>query len=105
MPISPQLNIFRYAKFNPEALLSLAKGLRGFPCTCDQSMAPKAGSMNWVVFITFEDGVQWAFRSPRYDTLMLTDETASKLLISEASPLKYLETHCSIPVPKVFLYR
>jgi hypothetical protein len=105
MPISPQPNIFRYAKFNLEALLSLAKDLRGCPCTCDPFTAPKAGSMNWVIFITFEDGVQWVFRSPRYDTLMVTDETASQLLISEASTLKYLETHCSIPVPKVFLYR
>ncbi|KAF4439335.1 Altered inheritance of mitochondria protein-like protein [Fusarium austroafricanum] len=60
--------------------------------------------MNWVVFIAFDDGVQWVFRSPRYDTLMFAGETAAKILISEASTLKYLETHCSVPVPKVYSY-
>jgi hypothetical protein len=102
MPVPPRPNIFRYVKFNLEAILSLASKLRGLPCICDESKAPKAGSLNWAVFIIFSDGVQWVFRSPRYDTLMFTNETASEMLISEASTLKYLDTHCSIPVPKVY---
>lgn len=105
MPVPKQSNIFRHAKFNLEALLSLAKKHRDQPCTCDESQVPKAGSMNWVIFITFEDGVQWVFRSPRYDTFMYSDGTASKMLISEASTLKYLEANCSIPVPRVYSYR
>lgn len=105
MPMPPRPKIFRWAKFNLKALLSLAKKLRGRLCSCDDSQAPKTGSLNWVIFITFDDGVQWVFRSPRHDTLMFANETASKILISEASTLKYLETHCSIPVPKVYSYR
>ena len=98
-------NIFQYAKFNFEALLSLAKKLRGLPCICDESQLPKSGSMNWVIFLTFDDGVQCVFRSPRFDTSMFSDETASRILISEASTLEYLDAHCSIPVPKVYAYR
>lgn len=105
MTMPPQPSIFRWSKFNLEALLSLATKLRGRPCTCDESKAPKTGSLNWVIFITFDDGVQWVFRSPRYDALMFSDETASKMLISEVSTLKYLKAHCSIPVLEVYSYR
>ncbi|KAF5234209.1 hypothetical protein FANTH_12246 [Fusarium anthophilum] len=100
----PRPRIFRWAKFNLEALLLLAEKLRGQSCTCDESKIPKSGSLNWVIFITFDDGLEWVFWSPRYDTHIFSDETASKILISEASTLKYLETHCQIPVPKVYFY-
>lgn len=83
----------------------LAEKLRGRSCTCDESQVPKSGSLNWVIFITFDDAVEWVFRSPRYDILMFSDETASKILVSEASTLKYLEIRCQIPVPKVYSYR
>ncbi|KAH6969360.1 kinase-like domain-containing protein [Fusarium avenaceum] len=102
MPTRPA--IFRWVKFNVAALLSLAKNLRGISCTCDESEFPKSGSMNWVIFITFDDGVEWVFRSPRQDSLMFSDETATKILISEASTLRYMETHCSIPVPRVYSF-
>lgn len=106
MPVPPpRPKIFRWAKFNLEALLFLAEKLRGQSCTCDESKTPKSGSLNWVIFITFDDGLEWVFRSPRYDTHMFSEETASKILISEASTLKYLEAHCQIPVPKVYSYR
>ncbi|KAF5701292.1 altered inheritance of mitochondria [Fusarium mundagurra] len=105
MPVPPpRPRIFRWAKFNLEALLLLAEKLRGLSCTCDESKIPNSGSLNWAIFITFDDGVEWVFRSPRYDTHMFTDETASKILISEASTLKYLESHCQVPVPKVYAY-
>ncbi|KAG5826408.1 hypothetical protein H9Q74_003502 [Fusarium xylarioides] len=105
MPIPPpRPRIFRWAKFNLEALLILAEKLRGRSCTCDETKVPKSGSLNWVIFLTFDDCVEWVFRSPRYDTHMFSDETASKILISEASTLKYLESHCQIPVPKVYSY-
>ncbi|SCV25445.1 uncharacterized protein FFB14_00338 [Fusarium fujikuroi] len=105
MPVPPlRPKIFRWAKFNLEALLLLAEKLRGRSCTCDESKVPKSGSLNWVIFLTFDDGVEWVFRSPRYDTSMFSDETASKILVSEASTLRYLETHCQIPVPKVYSY-
>lgn len=90
---------------NLEALLLLAEKLRGRPCTCDESKVPKSGSLNWVIFLTFDDEVEWVLRSPRYDTNMFSDETASKILVSEASTLRYLETHCQIPVPKIYSYR
>ncbi|KAF5592100.1 kinase-like domain-containing protein [Fusarium pseudocircinatum] len=63
-------------------------------------------STHWVIFITFEDGVEWVFRSPwRGLSAIITEESASKLLISEASTLKYLRTLDSIPVPEVFSFR
>ncbi|KAK7403933.1 hypothetical protein QQX98_010303 [Neonectria punicea] len=97
--------IFAYAKFNLDALLSLATRLRGRPCTADASTRPKTGSLNWVIFITFEDGIEWAFRSPRSGpSTILTKESASKMLISEASTLKYLRTHSSVPVPEVYSF-
>ena len=98
--------IFRYATFNLKALLDLAQKLRGRPCTCDVSKLPKFGSLNWVIFVSFDDGIEWVFRSPRTGlSAILTDESASKMLISEASTLKYIRAHSSIPVPEVYSYR
>lgn len=98
--------IFRYAKFNVDALLDLCHSLRGRLCTCDRSKPPKTGSLNWVIFVTFDDGVEWVFRSPRggYDAIH-SDESASKLVVNEASTLKYLGARTSIPVPQVYSYR
>ncbi|KAF7560258.1 hypothetical protein G7046_g3883 [Stylonectria norvegica] len=97
--------IHRYATFNVTALLDLAQRLRGRPCTCDSSKSPKSGSLNWAIFVTFDDGVDWVFRSPRSSHFTkLRDETASKMLISEASTLKYMTAHCGIPVPEVYAY-
>lgn len=98
--------IFRYAKFNLDALLALAEKLRCRPCTCDVSKPPKTGSLNWVIFVSFDDGVDWVFRAPLTGlSVIITDETASKMLVSEAFTLKYLRAHSSIPVPEVFSYR
>ncbi|KAF4462691.1 kinase-like domain [Fusarium albosuccineum] len=97
--------IYRYAKFNLDALLALGEKLRGRPCTCDTTKPPKFGSLNWVVFLLFDDGIEWVFRSPRTGlSAILTDESASKMLVSEASTLKYLRAHSSIPVPEVYSY-
>lgn len=98
--------IFRYAQFNIDALLALAGKLKGRTCTCDRSKPPKSGSLNWVIFVSFDDGTEWVFRSPRTGlSTIVTDETAAKMLVSEASTLKYLRAHSSIPVPEVFSYR
>lgn len=98
--------IFAYAKFNLDALLSLATRLRGRSCSADPSIRPKTGSLNWVIFITFDDGIEWAFRSPRNGpSAILTEESASKLLASEASTLKYLRANSSVPVPEVYSFR
>ncbi|KAF5019493.1 hypothetical protein F66182_8500 [Fusarium sp. NRRL 66182] len=97
--------IFSHAKFNLDDLLSLATRLRGRPCTADESIKPKTGSLNWVIFIIFEDGIEWAFRSPRRDlSTIVTDESASRMLVSEACTLKYLEAHTVIPVPEVYSF-
>ncbi|KAF5704370.1 RNase H domain-containing protein [Fusarium mundagurra] len=97
--------VFAYADFDLDALLSLASKLRGQLCTVDTSARPKAGSTHWAIFITFEDGVEWVFRSPRSGlSAIITEESASKLLISEAVTLKYLRTLGSIPVPEVFSF-
>ncbi|KAF5622984.1 RNase H domain protein [Fusarium sp. NRRL 52700] len=97
--------VFVYANFDLDALLSLAARLRGQLCTVDTSTRPRAGSTHWVIFIAFEDGVEWVFRSPRGgSSAIITEESASKLLISEATTLKYLGALGSIPVPEVFSF-
>lgn len=46
------------------------------------------------------------FRSPKSGCdAFYSDETASKILVSEASTLLYLKANTSIPVPQVFSYR
>lgn len=78
--------IFAFAKFNLDALLSLATQLRGGrPCTADVSKRPKAGSLNWVIFITFDDGIEWVFRSPRR-SMSIKTESHYKMTISELLP-------------------
>ncbi|KAF5251266.1 hypothetical protein FANTH_3558 [Fusarium anthophilum] len=95
--------VFAYANFDLDALISLAARLRRRSCTVDTSARPRAGSTHWALFIAFEDGVEWAFRSPRRGlSAIIAEESASKLLISKASTLKYLRGLGSIPVPEVF---
>ncbi|KAI1041064.1 hypothetical protein LB505_005852 [Fusarium chuoi] len=97
--------IYYFAKFNLPALLSLVEQRRGQPCTCDITQMPKCGSLNWVIFLCFQDGVEWVFRSPRSDfDSFYSDDTASKILVSEASTLLYLKANTSVPVPQVFSY-
>lgn len=96
--------IYYFADFNLEALLSLSARLRGCPCTCDVSQMPRTGSLNWVIFISFDDEVEWVFRSPR-SRGFYSVETASKIVVSEASTLIYLKAHTSVPVPEVYSYR
>ncbi|CZR37879.1 uncharacterized protein FPRO_06930 [Fusarium proliferatum ET1] len=97
--------IYYFAKFNLPALLSLAEQRRGQPCTCDITQMPKCGSLNWVIFLCFQDGVEWVFRSPKSDfDSFYSDDTASKILVSEASTLLYLKANTSVPVPQVFSY-
>ncbi|KAJ0415441.1 hypothetical protein BJY00DRAFT_317865 [Aspergillus carlsbadensis] len=97
--------IFTYARFNITALLSLARSIRGKNCSCDETQRPESGSLNWAIFIAFEDGVEWVFRSPRR-SFGLPKATASEVLLSEVATMKYLrETAGSgIPVPGVFSY-
>ncbi|KJK73544.1 hypothetical protein H634G_11202 [Metarhizium anisopliae BRIP 53293] len=97
--------IFSCAKFNLDALLSLARGIRGRACTCNVSAAPKTGSMNWAIFISFDDGLDWVFRSPRSGHhAIVSDESAQKMLLSEVATLKFLKKHTSVPIPEVFSF-
>ena len=98
--------IFRYSQFNLDALLALAYALRDQPCTSDKSKPPMAGSLNWAILVSFDDEVEWTFRSPRSgrDT-HLSDESACRMLASEAATLKYIRAHSLAPVPQVFAYR
>ncbi|PON24287.1 hypothetical protein TGAM01_v206975 [Trichoderma gamsii] len=98
--------IYHFADFNLEALLSLSEQLRGRKCTCDVTKMPNCGSLNWVVFVTFDDGIEWVFRSPMASrNSIYSDETSSKIVNSEASALMYLKAHTSISVPEVYSYR
>ncbi|KAL7926034.1 kinase-like domain-containing protein [Trichoderma austrokoningii] len=98
--------IFYFAKFNLEALLSLCEQLGGRKCTCDDvTKMPKSGSLNWVIFVTFEDGIEWVFRCPMaVRNQFYSEETSSKIVNSEAATLMYLKAHTSIPVPEVYSY-
>ncbi|KAL2858435.1 kinase-like domain-containing protein [Aspergillus pseudoustus] len=96
-------NIFTYAKFDVAALLSLACSIRGKECSCDETQRPSSGSLNWVIVISFGDGVEWVFRSPRR-LFGLKKATASEVLMSEVSTMKYLRETSKIPVPEVFAY-
>lgn len=93
-----------HEKFNLPALLERASQLRNVPCCCDLPRRPISGSLNWVIFLTFEDGVEWVFRSPTTGDYDLSLEHAGELLESEVATLKYLKLNSSIPVPDVFDY-
>ena len=101
-----KLKVFRYSDFNLDALLALASRLRKQACSCDTSKPPLAGSLNWVIFVAFEDGVEWVFRSPHSGARsFLSHEYTCRLLSSEVATLRYLRAHSAIPVPEVFAYR
>ncbi|OAA35580.1 Protein kinase-like domain protein [Beauveria brongniartii RCEF 3172] len=97
--------IFSCARFNLDALLSLAGGLRGRECACNVAAAPKTGSMNWAIFVSFDDGLEWVFRSPRSGPhAIVSDESAQKMLLSEVATLKFLRNNTSVPVPEVYSF-
>ncbi|KAG2017080.1 hypothetical protein GB937_005677 [Aspergillus fischeri] len=81
--------IYAYAKFDIAALLLVARNIRMKACSCDELQCPKSGSLNWVIFLTFEDRVEWVFRSPR-KAYRLQKNFASQVLASEVATLNYL---------------
>ena len=96
--------IFAYAKFDLEALCSRATTLRqGVSCIGDPNQHPASGSFNWTIFVSFEDGVRWIFRSP-HSKQFQPAEIGRKILASEAATLRYLRAHSDIPVPEVYDY-
>ena len=104
--VNKKANIFRYATFNVDALLQLARGIRQLPCWCDESQTPKCGSFNWVIFITFDDGVEWVFRVPKHNEgYGLGSQTIREMLASEAATMILLREKSNVPVPEVFSYR
>ena len=98
-----EANIYAHASFDLAALFSIARAIRQKDCTCDESQRPKSGSLNWVIFIVFEDGVEWVFRSPR-KAFGLREGIASEVLLSEVATLEYLGKIDCIPIPRVFSY-
>ncbi|KAJ6143544.1 Aminoglycoside phosphotransferase [Penicillium samsonianum] len=104
--MSPNQNpqIFAYAKFDLHALCRQASALRqGVPCAYNPDERPATGSFNWAIFISFEDGVRWVFRSPHSRSFMPM-EMGMKILASEAATLRYLRPYSDIPVPEVYDY-
>ncbi|EJP65969.1 RNase H domain containing protein [Beauveria bassiana ARSEF 2860] len=62
--------------------------------------------MNWVIFVSFDDGVQWAFRSPRTGCeAIISDDSVKKMLLSEVATLKVLREKTTVPVPEVYSFR
>lgn len=98
--------IFKYANFNVSALCLLGAELRnGQRCYCNPSQLPSCGSFNWAILMSFADGVEWVFRSPRIDGTISSDDTDLLLLASEAATLKYIKAYSNIPVPDIYDYR
>ena len=95
-------NLFAHSTFNVAALLQIARDSRGIQCSCDETQTPKSGSLNWVILIVFEDGVEWVFRYPR--RTYGQKQVASDVLASEVATLKLLRKTSDIPVPQVFSY-
>ena len=100
----PVESVFAHASFNLGNLIQLAERLRSKPCTCNNSQIPKAGALNWAIFLTFNDGVEWVFRAP-CSSYGAAQGVTERLLASEAATMKYIREHSSIPVPEVFHYR
>ncbi|KAE8396791.1 kinase-like domain-containing protein [Aspergillus pseudonomiae] len=104
MALDVKPDIFTYADFDLEALCRRASALReGVSCVCDPDQRPCSGSFNWAIFISFEDGMRWVFRSPHTREFMPM-ELGMKLLASEAATLRYLRAHSDVPVPEVYDY-
>lgn len=97
------MNVFKYGTFDLSAVLSLAQQLREKKCFCDLSQTPKSGSLNWAIFLSFEDGIEWVFRSPRLDGVSIG--FAELLVASEAATLRFVKENSRIPVPEVYAYR
>lgn len=95
---------FAHAEFDAKALCRLASGLRHVACTFDTNKYPAIGSCNWAVFLAFDDGVEWVFRSPYTGLGCMSMEIISKLLESEVATLKYVHENSDIPVPQVYSY-
>ena len=64
---------------------------------------PSTGCLNWVVFLTFSDGIQWVFRAPQ-SNIQLSDEAMEKQLPSEVATMKYLRDNTTMPVREVFSF-
>ncbi|KAH7309125.1 hypothetical protein B0I35DRAFT_441487 [Stachybotrys elegans] len=97
--------IYAYASsdFNLQALLSLAGKIRGQPCKCDTSQFPQTGFYNWVIFLCFDDGVEWVLRCPyNHRPGIYSVATSAKVIASEVAALRYLKAFTSIPVPEVY---
>jgi uncharacterized protein YecE (DUF72 family) len=104
MSPSQEPPVFTYAEFDLQALCRQASALRqGIACSCNPDEFPATGSFNWAIFLTFEDGVRWVFRSPHTRSFMPM-EMGMKLLSSEAATLRYIRAHSDIPVPEVYDY-
>lgn len=96
--------IFAHGYFDLETLLALASQIRdNMPCTADKDKKPSTGGLNWVVFLTFSDGVEWAFRVPRQEWgVDLSDRALENQLASEVATMRYIKKNTAIPVPEVY---
>lgn len=94
-----------HSTFNLPALLEHAGRLRNIPCTCDVTQRPQNGSLNWTIFISFEDGLEWVFRFPSAEEDDISLEVAGELLESEVATMRYIKENSSIPIPHIFDYR
>ncbi|ATY58947.1 kinase-like domain [Cordyceps militaris] len=103
MPVQQRPNIQEHSDFSVAALLCLAERLRGLPCECDTAQRPVFGAFNWAIFLHFQDGVVWVFRSPDQNSFE-SSQLITDVLASEVATMKLVREMTSIPVPEIFHY-
>lgn len=103
--MTPKIRKPWHSEFNLSALLDRAGQLRNVPCVCDLTQKPQRGSLNWAIFLSFGDGVEWVFRSPMAEDGDFSSQVATEVLESEVATMKYINENSSIPIPEIFDYR
>lgn len=102
--------LFTHAEFDLSELLLLARKCRlarehrDVLCSCDKSRRPESGSLNWAIFLLFEDGIEWVLLSPLKSDY-ISAATTAKLLESKVATMKFLRNKSSVPVPDIYDFK
>ena len=91
---------------NFQELLNVASRARGQPyrsCHVSNNLSG-AGSFNFTVPISFEDGIEWIAKCPRGKVFAEFPEIRKLKLESEVATLQLLKQRTTIPVPEIFAW-
>jgi Phosphotransferase enzyme family len=88
-----------FKRVNVGELLTLASTARGEDHICHFG-SRAVGVFNVVLFIKFDDGVEWVAKLPR----VTLDDKDNEYLKSECATMMFVHELGTIPIPKVFAY-